>query len=212
MEDSICLFIEWLDKWQTLIGSLIGGLVGLLAALLVARDARSREERAAAMLLVTNLIKITGVGYVLKNRSKEKNLDTIEEEKYYAESLLNSFPKLSSMFEPSWHRVSTVDIYLSAHLSLFFMLYSEIIEHIEALQEEEKGVKREKVEMLTQQDIESHVKLIHSGFLKVYEHAICANALIDSLILGKWAFLNRLRRKIKLYFYDIKCQKLLNNG
>ncbi len=56
MEELFC----FLEKWQTLIGAFIGGIVGLLAALLVARDARRREEKTAAMLLV----KIKGVGVI----------------------------------------------------------------------------------------------------------------------------------------------------
>ena len=212
MEDSICFFVEWLDKWQTLIGSLIGGLVGLLAALLVARDARGREERAAAMLLVSNLVKITGIGQLLRDRSEDRELDATQREEYVVENLLNSFPKLSSMFEPSWHRISTVDVYLSSHLSLIFMFYSDVIEHVDVLLEEEASVKRGNNKALSEQDIEAHVKLIYSGFMKEFEHASCAITLIDSLILGNKAFLNRFRRRMKLYSYDSKCQKLLNNG
>jgi len=50
MENLISSFREW----QTLIGACIGGVIGLLAAMIVAWDARRREKRAAAMLLIAD--------------------------------------------------------------------------------------------------------------------------------------------------------------
>lgn len=58
MNGFIYAMIEFLDKWQTLIGAAVGGLIGLLAALIVAHDARYREERSAAMLISVDLTSV----------------------------------------------------------------------------------------------------------------------------------------------------------
>ena len=47
---------NFLDHWQTLLGSLIGGLLGLFAALIVAYRVEHRMDVSAVMHLVANTV------------------------------------------------------------------------------------------------------------------------------------------------------------
>jgi hypothetical protein len=70
MDCSLCQPGDWhvscwycqVKEWPTLIGAFLGGLFALWVALIVARDARHRAERSAAMTLVRHLAKVTACG------------------------------------------------------------------------------------------------------------------------------------------------------
>lgn len=119
------LLFNFLEKWQTLIGSFIGGIVGLLAALLVAYKERRRDENSSARLLISDFV-------VFKEAvaSAEKNipLETREDKRLLeiTRNLVKLRPGVSPMFDSSMVRVMSVDNRLDAHLTLFKSKYSYI--------------------------------------------------------------------------------------
>ena len=65
--------VDFLYRWQTLIGAFLGTLGGLFAALLVAHSARRREEIISAMLAIRDLTEFIAMKDVcdrLYRRSK----------------------------------------------------------------------------------------------------------------------------------------------
>lgn len=52
-------YVDFLDKWKELIGAALGGVFALAVALIVAKDARSREERNAAVQLIASFTNLS---------------------------------------------------------------------------------------------------------------------------------------------------------
>jgi hypothetical protein len=66
----VTCFLAELHRWQDLAGAIIGGLLGVIGALIVARSLISRERRAAARMLMQDLLGITGMVYGLTHKGK----------------------------------------------------------------------------------------------------------------------------------------------
>ena len=118
--------VEWLFKWQTLIGAAIGGIIGLLSALIVAQSARRREEASAAMVLSGNLVKVVFASQVLLEKSEGKDFPKENRHLWLAEKLAKYRPSMSPMFEASVVRVMPVNGKLASHLELFRLIYADV--------------------------------------------------------------------------------------
>jgi len=66
--------IEFILKWQTLIGSIAGGIFALLTALIVARSARRRDELASAMIVSATLAAVRVVSETLAALSAQEGV------------------------------------------------------------------------------------------------------------------------------------------
>ncbi len=208
MQELIC----FLEKWQTLMGAFIGGIVGLLAALLVARDARRREERAAAMLLVGDLAEVRNASEVLREMSEKKDMVSEEKARWITAALVKGRPSLSPMFESSMARIISVDKYLAAHLILFKKIFMGAEARLTELAHLLERYKQPGHVMLSKEEMNSQIKLITSGFYNAVEHAACAEYLLDKLIIRRSAPFHRLIRKLKTPNEEKKCIELLRTG
>lgn len=209
MQELIC----YLEKWQTLIGAFIGGIVGLLAALLVARDARKREQRAAAMLLVGDLAEVRTASEVLREMSEKKDMSADDKgARWITNMLLKRRPSLSPLFESSMVRIMSVDDHLAAHLILFKKIFRSADARLTELAYSLERSKQEGPFILSNKEIDSLIKLIASGFYNAVEHAVCAEHLLDKLIIRRSALLHRLMRKFKIPKEEKKCRELLKTG
>jgi len=81
-------FIAYLDHWQTLLGSILGGLVALLAALIVARTQTRREQRAAAILLISDLLAIDAHLNSMRGNASKNRLSDDEYREFVVKYLL----------------------------------------------------------------------------------------------------------------------------
>jgi hypothetical protein len=212
MDSFFCAIIAFLDEWQTLVGSVIGGVVGLLAALLVAHDARRREERAAAMLLTIDITSVLASKEALDERIEKHQIKAEDEPQWVTDRLMNARPQLSPLFEASIVRVMPVDIHLAAHLSLFRTIYSGVLEMVERLVKANDFIKSNGKMTLTEEEVASNVRLIHSGFLTACKHAECAEHLLDRYVIRKTAMLYRLGKALRLVKHENKCHELLSKG
>lgn len=212
MREFLCTAIQFLDKWQTLIGALVGGIIALIAALIVARDARRREERAAAMLLTVDLVSVLASNEALDERIKKHEVKAEDVPQWITDRLMNSRAKLSPMFEASMLRVMPVDVYLAAHLSLFKTIYSGVLEMVERLVKANEVIKETGKKTLTDEEIASHIRLIHSRFRKACEHAACAHNLLDRCITRRSAALYKLATALRIVKREKVCLELLKKG
>src|ERR1700751_2803611 len=106
--------VNFLFKWQTLIGSFIGGLVGLLAALIVAYKERRRDENASARLIIADLMCFTEAIKTVTNEDASTHSDNMNLN--IAFRLTRIRPILSPLYDASMVRVMAVDDKLDAHL------------------------------------------------------------------------------------------------
>ena len=192
--------ISFFQKWQTLIGAFIGGILGLLAALIVARDARRREERAAAMLLITDLHNIKIASEILNEIIKRKEPLGEEKARFIADMLSKDTGglSLSPLFDSSMARVVSLDYYLGAHLGLFRRIFTRLDAALAEIRRNFEIYKLTGKVSISRQELDSKVEAINRQFNFAVEHAICAEHLLDKLILRWTAPFHRVARKIPL--------------
>ncbi|MFZ3091249.1 MAG: hypothetical protein WA240_11580 [Nitrospirota bacterium] len=212
MNDFICAMIEFLYKWQTLIGAAIGGFIGLLAALIVAHDARHREERSAAMLVSVDLTSVLAAEDALRELISIQQINSEKEPQWITNQLMKACPTLSGLFEASLLRIMPIDEYMAAHLSLFKTLYLDVMDMVNKLVSANEILRETGRQTLTNQELQSHINLIHSRFLKACEHARCAEPLIDKFILRRTSIFYRIGKHMRIVKYQNACQKLLKKG
>jgi hypothetical protein len=179
--------------------------------LIVAHDARRREERSAAILLSIDLTSVQAAKAVLDERI-EKQIKPDEVQNWITDRLMNSRPRLSPLFDTSMARLMPVDVYLSAHLALFRLLYSETLEMVGRLVDANDILKKTGQSVLTDDEVKAHIRLIHSGFLKACEHASCANHLLNRYVLHRVAFLYRWGKSLRIIKYEKSCLEVLKRG
>ena len=211
--------ILFLQKWQTLIGAFIGGILGLLAAWIVARDARRREERAAAMLLITDLHSTKIISETLDEVIKRKEILGEEKERFIADMLSRDIGglSLSSLFESSMARIMPLDNYLAAHLVLFRKFSTRLDATLAELRRNLEMSRLPGRVMITREELNFQIEIISKQFHSVVEHTLCAEHLVDKLILRRTAPFHRIARKIPLLKYLVMkgekpCIDLLKKG
>lgn len=210
-------FVDFLDHWQTLIGSIIGsivaGCIGWFAAFYVAHDARRREEGASAMLVDVELLQIISIGFHLNKHIADKKMDDAQSVKYVSTSLTKKYLKLSPLFETSKSEISHIDPMLAAHLDLFHVQYKMVIEDIEEIKPALNPYAPLSLPM-TVAELQTKQIFIKKNFLTCHQHAICAHNLIDQLIIGGSKIVKRNRRRQRLgkYTYEDSCIKVLKGN
>ena len=204
--------IKFLYDWQTLVGAFIGGVIGLLAALLVARDARHREERAAAMVLVADMVKVNAAYAQLEARINEANIPDDQQAQWMVDRLLGTRPKLFAMFDSALFRIMPVHEHLAAHLTLFRAIYSDVEDRLERLREIVSTYRTNGQWPIPPQNLSTHINLIHTGFRQSVEHARCARPLLETLVLGQFPTWNRIRLKTSPTVEEKACIELLKTG
>jgi hypothetical protein len=212
MNNFICAMIEFLNKWQTLVGAAVGGIIGLLAALIVAHDARHREERSAAMLISADLTSVLAAEDALRELISIQQINSEREPQWITNQIMRACPTLSGLFEASLLRIMPVDEYMAAHLSLFKTLYFDVMNKVHKLVSADEILRETGRQTLTNQELRSHINLIHSRFLKACKHARCAEPLIDKFILRRTSIFYRIGKQMRIVKYQNDCQELLKKG
>lgn len=204
--------IKFLYEWQTLAGAFIGGVIGLLAALLVARDARRREERAAAMILVADMVKVNAAWAQLEARLNEANIPDGQQAQWIVDRLLGTRPKLFALFDSALFRIMPVHEHLAAHLTLFRAIYGDVEERLERLREIVATFRTTGQWPIPPQNLSTHIHLIHTGFRRSVEHTRCARPLLETVVLGKFPTWNRIRLRTYPNAEEKACIELLTTG
>lgn len=204
--------IDFIFKWQTLIGAVLGGLFALSTALVVALTMRRREEVASGMVVVSDLAAVR-IAYEALNSLAEK--DNIGEEEFplwFSDKLVSSHPKLSKLFEASVARLMPVDVYLAAHLSLFQRIYSQIEIMLDKLSHDYDHFHEHGEPLRPKDHMLADYRLITRHFTIVVEHAQCAEDIITKIILGNFSTWHRIRRIFYMSKKEKKCNDMLRKG
>jgi len=205
-------FVEWLFKWQALLGAALGGIIGLLSALIVAKSARRREDVSAAMVLSGNLTKVVFSYQVLLEQSEDKGVPEEKRHLWLAEKRAKYRPTLSPMFEASVARVMPVNGRLASHLELFRLIYADIDSILYRIADDYRVYKSRGSVPRSQEEMNSDAKRATSGFDIAVQHAICAEHLLAKLILCHTPSFNRLRMLLWRTKRERCCKELLKTG
>ena len=205
-------FVEFLCKWQTLLGAAIGGIIGLLSALIVAHSVRRRDEVSAAMVLVANLVKVVAAFQTLLSKSESESVDTDTYHRWLSEKLAKFRPSLSPMFEASVARIMPVSGKLASHLELFCIIYSDVEIILERISDDYESFSNTGVAPRSQEKMDADANMVKIGFETAVQHAICAEHLLSTLILSNTPTFNRMRMFLCKTKKERNCNDLLREG
>lgn len=206
----MCGLLAFLYKWQTLTGAFLGGVFALLAALLVAWKAERRNDVAAAMHLVSALGAFQGATTQLKVAASGKP-NTRETAMWQAHEFARARPKISDMFETYVARVSTLNVWLAAHLSLFLTQHRLLEEKLHRLDIDLEVIERGGTPDRQMQFRVADAEGIIRGMQNCTPHASCSIYMLEKFVLSKWAFWHRFWSR---WFQNEKieeCRKILKN-
>lgn len=204
--------IEFLLTWQTLLGALTGGIFGLLAALIVAKDARIRLERCSAFLLQSDFTDVLSCKETLDIEATQEKVADENMNDWYANHLIYNHPKLSPLFDQSVYQVSDVNIYLTAHLSLFSKIYKGFLEDMKSLVDAKNALNMGERPKLSDDELKATIKNIYYSFNKSCSHAECASILIHKMIFSKARIFHKFYSKFIADEKNDICRKLLSTG
>jgi hypothetical protein len=205
-------WIDFIFRWQTLIGAVLGGMFALATALIVASSMKRREEVAAGMIVVTNLTAVRIALEAINSLPAKESISESEFPLWFSDRLVGLYPGLSTLFEASVARVMPVDVYLAAHLSLFQRIYSQIGVMVEKLSVDYNHFHEHGKPLRPKDHVIADCRLISRHFPMAVEHAECAEAIIGKLILSNFPTWNRVRRFFHVNERERECRKLLRIG
>jgi hypothetical protein len=113
--------INFLERWQDLMGAVLGGLLGVFGALIVAGSVSTRERRSASRMLQRDLLGVVGM---VSNLTYERKvpLDSLGEQ--LVRKLAFARHRLSPMFEGQMSIMFGSDRILAGLLAGFHQHYS----------------------------------------------------------------------------------------
>jgi len=202
--------VDWLFKWQSLLGAIIGGIFALGVALLVSYKASRREELTAAMLVVANLVTVKAAAKSLDELSQENGIEEKDIPYWMAEKLVQRRVKLSPMFEVSRIKLMPNDVLLAAHLELFQFIMNDVEMKLDALETDYRKFQVSGAPDRDSGTLMLDSEIIHSGFVKAAKHASCAERLISLKILSPYRIFHSLRIRLTPRKSEISCRKLLS--
>lgn len=188
--------MNFIYRWQTLVGSILGGMFALATALIVARSARRRDEQASGMVVSGTLSAVRVMSETLTAHSKQKSLTKELLPLWFAEQIIQSLPKMPLLFDASVARLMPVDVPLAAHLNLFQQIYSKIEDLVKRVGDDDISNLNHSKTLRPLDERKADYLNIAKLFQFAVEHANCAEYLISKLVLSRITFWHRLRRHI----------------
>jgi len=200
---------DFARDWQELIGAVLGGLFALATALIVAGSARRRDQRAAAAMLVADVLPILAAATNLRQIADAEKIDDKAYPGWLVDRLSWRRPHLSSLFDEHRARVIDVDTRLSAHLTLLKMIYGTIEDALGS--PEQLARARTVPASLLMSEAERHA--IARSLELAGVHAQGAEHFLSIFVLSRWPpFVTRLRIWLKPSDTEKKSAGLLIRG
>ena len=200
--------VDFTFRWKEIIGAVIGGFFSLWVALLVAADARNRENRAAATLLVAVFTNFVARHDALATLAKSQDVPAQDHHKWLSEKLTQSSPKLSSLAEAAIARLMPFDEILAVHLELFRTLQGETETHIERVTQDFRDLHEQGKPLRSLKAMEADAKNSTSAFVGAAKHASCATNRLVLLVLSSVPTWNRIRMRVNPTRQELNCRAL----
>lgn len=202
--------IDFIYKWREIAGAIIGGLFALLVALIVARDARTRENRSAATLLIATFTNFAARHASLTELEKVQSVPIQDRHKWLSEKLAKSGPKLSPLAQAALARLLPIDAALAAHLELFRTLHDELEIHTERISQDYRDFHEHGKALRSSDVMEADAKIVVSAFDGAAKHAECGVYLLEKLVLSYLPIWHYIRMSQFPSQQDRVCQCLRN--
>lgn len=207
--------VEFLGRWQTLIGAFLGGVFALTTAFVVAGTALRREQRVAARLLLVDLLSIVAAAQNLKTIAKEEKIDDAQYPSWVCQKLIWRRPQLSSDFDANIARVNDVASSLAVHLSFVKMVYSGLQVHLGRVENDTQVLQGTHPRGIPRSPGATAVdaREVARGLALSAEHAECAIHLLHTLVLTnvpRWA--KRIRMSISPVAIEERSRQLIQSG
>ena len=174
--------INFLFKWQTLIGAVLGGVFALSVALLVSYKAQRREEISAGYLIMGNLTSFTASTSNLNSKAEEEKITDKDYPLWLCNNLVGLKPTLSTLYETSVSRVISKDIRLGAHLDLIRTFNTDIDAAFKRINNDFEYHDEHGKNKRSEERIRADANLVARGYNNIAVHAECANYLIPRLV------------------------------
>jgi hypothetical protein len=188
---------EFFLQWKELVGALLGGLFAMLVAFIVARDARSREERLAATLVLSALVRFIARHKALEDLAKKQDIQANDRHLWLGEKLTQSYSKLTLALESSIARLLITDMHLAVNLELFRFAHEELDVHVERLTKDYTDFSATGDLSRPKELVESDSRQATQSFDFAARHAGCAALRIQKVVLSKFSAWNRIRMQIR---------------
>ena len=186
--------VRTIFDWQDLVGAMVGGLIGIIGALIVAEGAKKYEQRAAAMLVVIDLISVNVAVNKLSELAAENQITEEDKAFFMADKIAFMFPKLSPLFEASMLRILPIDMQLAAHLTLLNSMYRDLEPIISRVRKDANLIDAGKEIERPEDQLFGDIKIIRGGVERLEKQAEAATYYINHIILDRFSKFYLLRR------------------
>lgn len=202
--------VDCIYKWKEIVGAVIGGLFSLAVAVIVARNARIREDRSAATLLIVHFSNFVARHAFLTDNERRQSIPNKNRHKFLPKELMKSGPKLSPLADAALARLLPIDATLAAHLELFRTLHGELESHIERISQDYRDYDEYGKFLRSSKEREDEAKIVVSVFDSAAEHAKCGAHLLEKLVLSHLPTWHYIRMRLFPSQDDRNCQCLRN--
>jgi hypothetical protein len=209
--------LDLLNRWQDLAGAIVGGIFALWVAFVVARDARFRAERTAAMTIIGALTRLRAAyNGAVRAAPKEKGDDGIAV--YVAAQFALQSPLPSESFAPSAASLFHLDGHLAAHLTLIETLLDHIRHPLGRTERDLEEISRNPIERRNpdfprnMQDKLADARMIKAYTQGILDHTDCVFALFDAIVLPRMRTYHRLRLWLAPNKRERWCTEALQSG
>lgn len=209
--------VEFLDHWQTLIGSLIGGLMGVVGALIVATRGTRRDRRLAASSLLPEVMKFRAKNEEIEKLLAVSHLNTRDNKRFVARQLLKKMPEANVMLGPIVTQLYDLNVRLYGHLTLCQMIYPQIRPQLELFRQADNAYKApvasvgEAVSSGIAMDVYAQTSTL--AWDHMAEHALMSEYYLDRFIFRRWpVWITKMRMKFFPNDLDRRSAHLLKTG
>jgi hypothetical protein len=209
--------VDFLDHWQTLIGSMIGALMGVVGALIVASRGTRRDRRLAASTLLPEVMKFRAKNEEMERALAVSYLNKRESKRYVARQLIKKMPEVHVIHSPVVTQLYDLDAHLYSHLTLCQMIHPQIRPQLELFRQADNADKgpvasaEEAVSLGIAVDFYAQTSTV--AWEHAAEHAVMAEYYLDRLIFRRWpVWVTKLRMKLFPNDLDRRSKHLLKTG
>ena len=186
-------FFDFLSKWKELVGAAIGGVFALAVALIVAKDARSREDRSAAVQLIVAFTNLAARSHSLHELASTASVPEADRHRWLADKLSKSSPRLTPLAEAALARLLPVHPLLAVHLELFRTHHSELETTVARVAQDYRDLHQHGRALRPVPVMDADAMNCSSALAGAVRHGDCASRLIQLFVLSRLPTWNKLR-------------------
>jgi hypothetical protein len=209
--------VVFLREWKEVVGAIIGGLLGVVGAMVVARDARQREDRAAAIAVMAPLLDLRGHYFAAKKSAEGIAPAPANEDDATLRLgvLIAAYPlSFPESFSRAAERVSVVHPHIAAHLALINMRWATVRIALHRLSQDSDYAGTHPGERLRRDrgDMVMDARTLISGLRGIGNDAACVIVLLQRLVESRFRAWYQLKMWLFPDAVGRQCREALRRG